>query len=118
MFTIDRYHIYLFWNIGKMVYEMQSSCENAVKRISDYYSYYYGDSIIFTRENIHLMKKFYLVFPIFHKKLENISWKQYELLLKIPDKKERSFYFTLSLLFRSNDKELRELIRNHYYQRI
>ena len=112
------YPIFLLWNIGKCVYEQQSLCENIIQKYSDYYSYYFGDSIVFTRENIHLMKRFYLNFPIFHKKLENICWEQYQLLLKIQNKKERNFYFALSLLFRSNYEETCELISNQYYVRI
>ena len=89
-----------------------------VQKYSDYYSYYYGNSILFTRENIHMMKKFYINFPIFNDQLENISWEQYQLLLKIPNKKERNFYFYLSLLFHSNYEGTFKFIENQYYSRI
>ena len=101
-----------------MSYEMRNSCDNSVQKYSDYCSYYFGDSIVFTRENIHMMRRFYLNFPIFHKKLEAISWEQYQLLLKIPNKKERYFYFYLSLLFHSNYEETCEFVLNQYYRRI
>ncbi len=114
----DKYTLSLFWNIGKSVYEDENKCENAVKKYADYYSYYYGDSIIFTRENIHIMKRFYMNFPIFHKKLEMISWDQYQLLLRINNKMERSFYFYISLLFHNNYEETLELINNQYFCRI
>ena len=64
------------------------------------------------------MKRLYLSFPIFYDKLNNISWDQYEVLLNIKDKKERFFYFYLSLLFRCDYNGTLELIDNEYYFRI
>ncbi len=116
--NLEKYKISLFWNIGKSVYEDENKCENSVKKYSDYYSYYYGDSIIFTRENIHIMKRFYMNFPIFYKQLELISWRQYQLLFQINDKEERNFYFYLSLLFHSTYQDTLELIQNQYYFRL
>ena len=116
--NLNKYNIFLFWNIGRNVYEKESLCENIIKKYSDYYSYYFGNSLLFTRENIHLMKRLYLNFPIFHKKLESISWEQYILLLKVNNLKERRFYFYLSLLFHSNYEDTYELIKNNYYLRL
>ncbi len=114
----DKYTLSLFWNIGKSVYEDENKCENAVKKYADYYSYYYGNSKLYTRENIHLMKRFYLNFPIFTPSLNSITWEQYQILLLIPNKKERFFYFSLSLFFHSDLYHTKELITNHYYYRI
>ena len=114
----NQYPIFLLWNIGKSVYDEQYLCENSIKKYSDYYSCYYGNSILFTRENIHLMKRFYLNFPIFYQELETVSWEQYQLLLKIHNKKKRYFYFYLSLLFHSDYEETNELIFNQYYERL
>ena len=110
--------VFLFWNIGKSVYENQYACGNIVQKYSDYCSYYFGNSIQFTRENIHLMKRFYMNYPIYHSTLNQFSWEQFELLLSISDKKERSFYYTLSVLFQSDYDELLEFINNQYYMRI
>ncbi len=113
-----QYPISLFWKIGKIVCEEKESCENIIQKYSDYCSYYFGNSIQFTRENIHLMKRFYMNFPIYHSKLNEFSWEQYQLLLSIQDKKERAFYYSLLILFQSNYQELVELLENHYYERI
>ena len=110
------YNLLLFWNIGKKVYE---NIDNyAVEKYSKYYSYYYGNSYMFSRENIRTMKLFYICFPIFYKKLNNISWDQYKLLFEINDRKERLFYFYLSLFFNSNLSETNSFIENNYYMRI
>ena len=112
------YSILLFWKIGKKVYEEEKKCENAIKKYADYYSYYYGNSIIFTRENVHMMRRLYLNFPIFYERLESISWEQYLLLFQIMNKKERWFYFYLSILFHSDFEGTIEFIKNRYYFRI
>ena len=110
--------ILLFWNIGKRVYEYQDTCHNIVERCSNFCSYYYGNSIQFSRENIHLMKRFYMNYPIYTSYLENFSWEQYQLFLKIKDKKERQFYYYLSHFFHSTYEETLSFIHNHYYERI
>lgn len=108
----------LFWKIGKDVYEKQDQYDNIIKKYSDYYTYLFGNSFLFTRENIHFMKRFYLNFPIFYNSLEKISWEQYKLLLRIDNYDERFFYFRLSLLFNSDYNETYDFIYNQYYFRI
>lgn len=110
------YNLLLFWNIGKKVYENNNNY--AVEKYSIYYSYYYGNSYLFSRENIRFMKLFYICFPIYYKKLNNISWDQYKLLFEINDRKERLFYFYLSLFFNSDFEETNSFIENNYYLRI
>ena len=110
------YNLLLFWNIGKQVYE--DTCDNTIEKYSNYYSYYYGNSYLFNRENIRLMKVFYICFSIFYKKLNNITWDQYKLLFNISDRKERLFYFYISLFFNSNLDETNSFIENNYYLRI
>ena len=111
-------NVFLFWNIGRSVYEKQSSCPNIIQKYSDYCSYYFGNSIQFSRENIHLMKRFYMNFPIYTSYLEDFSWDQYQLFLKIPNKKERQFYYYLSHFFHSSYEETLDFIGNSYYERI
>ena len=110
-------NLLLFWNIGKKVYE-DKKVDNSIEKYSNYYSYLYGNSYLFNRENIRLMKLFYICFPIYNRKLANISWNQYKLLFKINDRKERLFYFYISLFFNSNYTEMNNFIINDYYLRI
>ena len=110
--------LFLFWTIGKNVYEKQNYYDNVVAYYEKYLSYYFGNSYLFTRENIKYMEIFYLNFPMFFDDLMKISWEQYLMLFKISDKKERYFYFKLSLLFKSNCDETREFIDNNYFVRI
>jgi len=110
--------LYIFWKIGKIVFEKQEKCSNAFEKYANYYSYYFGNSYIFTRENLKYMEKFYLSFPIFYKQLKNISWEQYKLLLNIDYFEERFFYFRIILLFNSDYTSTKELLKNNYYYRI
>ena len=45
-----------FWKIGKLVYENRKVYDNIVERSSDYFSYYFGNSTLFTRDNIKYME--------------------------------------------------------------
>ena len=108
----------LFWKIGKIVYENRGNCLNIVEKCSTYYSYLLGNSSMFTRENIWLMEKFYLMFPIFSYKLEKITWEQYKLLFNINNSKERYFYFYVVLFFNFDYNNTLDLINNNYYLRI
>ena len=58
--------LFLFWNIGKNVYLKQNIYENVCEKYSVFYSYFYGITSCFTRENIRYMKKFYCVFPMYY----------------------------------------------------
>lgn len=118
IFIYYKNRLFLYWNIGKSVYLEQNTCDNVIEKYSNYYTYLFGNSFQFTRENIHLMKIFYLNFPIFSEKLETLSWEQYCLLLRIVSKKERLFYFYLILLFQFNYLETIDLVNNNYYERI
>lgn len=108
----------LYWKIGKDVCEKKELYENIVEKYSDYYTYLFGNSFLFTRENIHLMKRFYLNFPIYYSSLEKISWEQYKLLLSICNHEERFFYFRLSLLFESDYDGTVDFIKNQYFLRL
>ena len=115
---INKDKLLLFWQIGKTVYNNRYKYSNIVEKCSTYYSYLFGNSYLFTRENIWLMEKFYLMFPIFSSQLENISWEQYKLLFDIKNKRERYFYFYVSLFFNFSYEETESLISNNYYLRI
>ncbi len=109
--------LYLYWYIGKSVYEQQNLYDNVVEKYSKYYSYHYGNSYLFTRSSIKMMLLFYLNFPIFSNQMKIISWNQYLLLLTLPSK-EMYFYFYLSLFFQSDYQETYDFIQNNYYVRI
>ena len=79
--------LFLFWKIGKKVYEDQNCYYNVIQKYSEYYSYYFGNSSLFTRERIHLMKRFYMNYPIYAYQFNSFSWDQVQILLQITNKK-------------------------------
>ena len=101
-----------------MLYENKNNFDNITKKYSDLLSYYFGNSFLFSREKIHYMKLLYLDYPIFYPELERVSWDQYLLLFKIGNKKERYFYYRLSLWFNSNYEDTYQMIKNNYYNRL
>lgn len=109
--------IYFFWKIGKFLFDKKSKCLNIVEKTSCFLSYYYGDSNIFSLENINIMKKFYLYFPIYNKYIESIDWSYYIKLLKL-NKKECYFYYKIVLFCNCDISELELLIKNNIFLRI
>ncbi len=110
--------LYLFWKIGKNVYDKQFSCENVCKKYSDYYSYKYGCSSLFSRDNLKYMSNFYRIFPIYFDYLNKLSWNHYRLILNINEYDEQYFYFRIALFCRSSEDELNYLISNNYFYKI
>ena len=107
--------LFLFWKIGKYVCERQKYCENAVKKYSLFFSYYYGMSETFSRSNISYMIRFYCSFPIYLFEFENLDFDHYKLLVNVNDMRSRYFYFRLAIFCRSSVNDLRFMIKNDVY---
>ena len=110
--------VYTFWKIGRLVWNKRSNYFNPIEKFSLIFSYFYGNSYYFDRNDIRLMRRFYLDFPIFYEEMNKISWNQYKEIMILNNKKERYFYYYLSLFFSSDISETKELILNDYYSRI
>lgn len=106
-----------FWKIGKFLFDKNNMCLNITEKISGFLSYYYGNSSTFSIENINLMKKFYLYFPIYSKYIERINWDCYRRLL-ILSKKECYFYYKIVLFCNSDKSDLESMIENSIFLRI
>jgi hypothetical protein len=77
--------LYLFWLVGRNVYNKQKSYENVCCKYSEYYSYKYGNSNMFSRDNLKYMSNFYCRFPMYFDCLNKLSWNHYRLILNIND---------------------------------
>lgn len=110
--------VYNFWNIGRLVWQKRNYYSNPIEKYSLFFSYFYGCSSLFKRDDIKIMRRFYLDFPIFYNELNNISWSQYKVILSLNDKNERYFYYFLSQFFSCSLNETKEFISNNYYYRI
>ncbi len=110
--------LFMFWNIGKKVFESQNKYNNAAQKWSSYCQYRFGMSSAFSRENINLMRKFYLYFPIFTENIFLLEWDYYRELVKIRDVEERMFYYKTAIFCHLSFKEMEELIRQEMFFRI
>ena len=110
--------LFLFWYIGKCVYNKQKLCENVILKYSNYLTYYYGMTNVFSVGNVNYMKKFYCCFPIYVKALNQLSFEHYKLLVDISVVNKRYFYFRVALFCRSSVEELSYLIYNDLYSYI
>lgn len=108
--------LYLFWLIGKYVFEKQKTYENIFSKVSNFLSYYYGMSDTFTIYNIKMMRNFYCFFPIFVYEINKLQWEHYLKLLIISDYRERYFYFNVAIFCRSDVLELENMISDGIYE--
>ena len=109
------YKIYFLWLIGKFVYNKNDCCENIIKKCSDFLSYYFGDSYSFSYDNILFMRKFYLYFPIYLEKYENIPWNYYVALLKINNEEITKLYLNICLFCNFDYNSLKRMIDGNLY---
>lgn len=112
----DKNRLYLFWLIGKYVFQKQESYVNVFLVVSNFLSYYYGMSNTYTRYNIKMMRNFYYCFPNFVSGMNVLHWEHYLRLVTISDAKERYFYFRVAIFCRSNVKDLQWMIDNKLYE--
>lgn len=61
------------------------------------------------------MKKFYLYFPIYDKRMDNLDWESYLELLKLNNKFICYFYFKISLFCNFNYAEIKSLVDSNIY---
>ena len=107
-----------FWNIGKTIYNLKDICSNPCEYISNYYSYKFGDSYKYSRENISIMRNFYLCFPIYINNYDKLSWNHFKLLINIREKIIRNFYLRIVLFCNSSEEDLITYINSSLYSRI
>ena len=94
------YNLLLFWKIGKKVYEDTSI--NTIEKYSNYYSYYYGNSYLFNRENKKSILNSYSKYFLFYVELLSLIFLginiNYCLILMIEKKDCFIFIYHCSLI--------------------
>lgn len=107
-----------YWKIGRIINSLQNKCNNPCEYVSNYLSYYFGNSNKFNRENIKYMEKFFYYFPFYFEKFNILRWNQFKVLLNINNNYIRNFYLKVALFCNSNEEELKLLINNKIVYRI
>ena len=120
--TVNIEMLKLYWNIGKIIMEIQQGDER-VK---------YGDSILeklsekltnefgkgFSKRNLERMRKFYICFPIATTVSSQLSWSHYLELIKIEEKSKRNFYFNECINTKWSVRELQRQRDSLLYEKL
>ena len=120
--TVNTEMLNLYWNIGKIIMEIQQGDERAI----------YGDAVIeklsqkltnefgkgFSKRNLERMRKFYICFPIATTVLPQLSWSHYLELIKIDEKPKRNFYIKETVNSKWSVRELQRQRDSLLYERL
>ena len=120
--TVNTEMLSLYWNIGKIIMEIQQGNERAS----------YGDSVLnklsqkltaefgkgFSKRNLERMRKFYIYFPIATTVSTQLSWSHYLEIIKIEEEAKRNFYIKETINSRWSVRELQRQIGSLLYERL
>ncbi len=120
--TVNTEMLNLYWNIGKIIMEIQQGDERAS----------YGDAVLdklsqkltnefgkgFSKRNLERMRKFYIFFPIATTMSSQLSWSHYLELIKIDDEQKRKFYLNECINSKWSVRELQRQRNSLLYERL
>lgn len=120
--TVNTEMLNLYWNIGKIIMEIQQGDERAsygdavLEKLSQKLTNEFGKS--FSSRNLRTMRRFYLSYPIWKTVSSKLSWSHYLELIKIDDENIRNFYLKESINSRWSVRELQRQIDSLLYERL
>lgn len=121
--TANSAMVQAYWNIGRtIVEEEQAGAERAqygtqqLKHLSGLLSEKYGKG--FDESNLRHMRHFYKANPIQDALRPELSWTHYRMLLKVEDKRARSYYMEASADQKWSTRDLERQLSTQYYERI
>ena len=120
--TVNTEMINLYWNIGRMIIDMQGGNNKAkykdyvLENLSIKLSNEFGRG--FSKRNLERMRKFYLYYPIATTLLSQLTWSHYLELIKIDDVNKRNFYMNECINSNWDVRELQRQRTTLLYERI
>jgi len=120
--TVNIEMLNLYWNIGKIIMEIQQGDERAtygetvLEKLSKKLTNEFGKG--FSKRNLERMRKFYIYFPIATTVSSQLSWSHYLEILKIDEKYKRDFYIKETINSRWSVRELQRQIGSLLYERL
>ena len=120
--TINTEMLNLYWNIGKIIMEIQQGDERAnygdalLDKLSQKLTNEFGKG--FSTRNLRTMRKFYLMYPIWQTVSSKLSWSHYLELIKIEEKPKRNFYLNECINSRWSVRELQRQKNSLLYERL
>lgn len=120
--TVNTEMLNLYWNIGKIIMEIQQGDERAN----------YGDAVLeklsqklinefgkgFSARNLERMRKFFICFPISTTLSSKLSWSHYLELIKIEEEPKRNFYLKEAIDAKWSVRELQRQKNSLLYERL
>jgi len=112
----------LYWNIGKIIMEIQQGNERAaygdavLEKLSEKLTNEFGKG--FSSRNLRTMRKFYLTYPIWKTVSAKLSWSHYLELIRIEEEHKRNFYLMETTNCNWSVRELQRQISSLLYERL
>lgn len=112
----------LYWNIGKIIMEIQQGDERAsygdsvLEKLSDKLTNEFGKG--FSKRNLERMRKLYIYFPIATTMSSQLSWSHYLELIKIQEEPKRNFYIKETINSNWSVRELQRQVSTLLYERL
>ena len=112
----------LYWNIGKVIMEIQQGDERAsygesvLEKLSEKLTNEFGEG--FSIINLRRMRKFYNLFPIRSSLMNELSWTHYLELIKIEEENKRNFYLKEAINSKWSVRELQRQKDSLLYERL
>lgn len=120
--TVNTEMLNLYWNIGKVIMEIQQGDERAsygeavLEKLSQRLTDEFGKG--FSSRNLRTMRKFYLTYPIWKTVSSKLSWSHYLELIKIEEEPKRSFYLKEAINSMWSVRELQRQRDSLLYERL
>lgn len=120
--TVNIEMLNLYWNIGKVIMEIQQGDERAsygeavLEKLSQRLTDEFGKG--FSSRNLRTMRKFYLTYPIWKTVSSKLSWSHYLELIKIEEEPKRSFYLNEAINSMWSVRELQRQRDSLLYERL
>jgi predicted nuclease of restriction endonuclease-like (RecB) superfamily len=116
-----------YWQIGKRIVEQEQKGKSRagygdylITNLSRHLSDTFGKG--FSEANLWNMKQFYQTFPDFDKfpthRVENLSWTNIRLIMRVDDRKEREYYVEEASSQNWTSRVLERNIKSGYYHRL
>jgi predicted nuclease of restriction endonuclease-like (RecB) superfamily len=112
----------LYWNIGKRIIEIQQGNNRAnygdeiINKLSKKLTNEFGKG--FSKRNLRSMRKFYLMYPIWHTVSAKLSWSHYLELIKIDEEAKRKFYLNECINSKWSVRKLQRQRDSLLYERL
>ena len=120
--TVNTEMLYLYWNIGASIMEIQNGDERArygdevLEKLSQKLTAEFGKG--FSKRNLERMRKFYIIYPIWKTVSSKLSWSHYLVLIKIEEEAKRKFYLKECINSRWSVRELQRQKDSLLYERL